>query len=144
MSLWGPWILVNQREREREREREFRKPVYPFLIPVIVQKLYTLFFFVLFCFFLNLIILPNFCVHSFGMLHFQFCFYNGAKVLDSSSTSVQSSHSVIYNSLWPHGLQHGKQPCTLPTPGAYSNSCPSSWWFHPIISSTVVPFSSCL
>ena len=48
------------------------------------------------------------------------------------------------NSLQPHGLQHTRLPCSLPTPGACSNSCPSSWWCHPTISSSVVPFSSCL
>ena len=46
--------------------------------------------------------------------------------------------------LRPHGLQHARPPCPLPTPGAYSNSCPLSWWCHPTISSSVVPFSSCL
>ena len=48
------------------------------------------------------------------------------------------------DSLWPHGLQHARLPCPLPTPGAYSNSCPFSQWCHPMISSSVVPFSSCL
>ena len=48
------------------------------------------------------------------------------------------------NSLWPHGLQHSMLPCQSPTPGACSNSCPLSWWYHPPISSSVVPFSSCL
>ena len=48
------------------------------------------------------------------------------------------------NSLKPHGLQHARLPCHLPTPRACSNSCPSSWWCHPIISSSVVPFSPCL
>ena len=48
------------------------------------------------------------------------------------------------NSLWPHGLHHTRLPCPSPTPGAYSNSCPSSRWCHPTISSSVVPFSSCL
>ena len=47
------------------------------------------------------------------------------------------------NSLWPHGLQHARLPCPSPTPGAYSNSCPSRQWCHPIISSSVVPFSAC-
>ena len=46
------------------------------------------------------------------------------------------------DSLWPHGLQHAWFPCSSPTPWAYSNSCPSSWWRHPTISSSVVPFSS--
>ena len=48
------------------------------------------------------------------------------------------------NSLWPHGLQHSRHPCPSPTPGAYSNSCPSSRWCYPTISFSVVPFSSCL
>ena len=47
------------------------------------------------------------------------------------------------NSLWPLGLQHARPPCPSPTPGVYSNSCPSSRWCHPTISSSVVPFSSC-
>ena len=46
--------------------------------------------------------------------------------------------------LWPHGLQHSRLPCPSPTPGAYSNSCPLHQWCHPTISSSVVPFSSCL
>ena len=55
----------------------------------------------------------------------------------------QFSHSVVSNSLWPHGLQHARLPCPSPTPGAYSNSCPLSWWCHPTIPSSVIPFSSC-
>ena len=58
--------------------------------------------------------------------------------------SVQFSLSVMSDSLWPHGLQHAKFPCPSPTPRACSNSCPSSQWCHPTISSSVVPFSSCL
>ena len=58
--------------------------------------------------------------------------------------SVQFSCSVVSNSLPPHGLQHTWLPCPSPTPGAYSNSCPSSWWCHPTILSSVIPFSSCL
>ena len=48
------------------------------------------------------------------------------------------------DSLWPHGLQHTRLPCPSPTPGACSNSCPLSQWCHLTISSSVVPFSSCL
>ena len=59
-------------------------------------------------------------------------------------SSVQFSRSVVSDSLWPHGLQHARPPCPSPTPGAYSNSCPSSRWCHPTISSSVIPFSSCL
>ena len=57
---------------------------------------------------------------------------------------VQLNCSVMSNTLRPHGLQHARLPCPLPTPGACSNSCPSSWWCHPTISSSVIPFSSCL
>ena len=46
--------------------------------------------------------------------------------------------------LWPHGLQHTRLPCPSPTPGACSNSCPSSWWWRPIISSSAISFSSWL
>ena len=58
-------------------------------------------------------------------------------------SSVQFSCSVMSDSLWPHELQHARPPCPSPTPGIYSNSCPSSQWCHPAISSSVVPFSSC-
>ena len=54
---------------------------------------------------------------------------------------VQFSHSVVCNSLRPHGLQHARLPCPSPTPRVYSASCPSSQWYHPTISSSVVPFS---
>ena len=54
------------------------------------------------------------------------------------------SHSVMSDSLWPHGLQYTRIPCPSPSPRACSNSCPLSWWCHPTISSFVVPFSSCL
>ena len=57
---------------------------------------------------------------------------------------VQFSCSVVSDSLQPHGLQHARPPCPSPTPGIYSDSCPLSWWYHPTISSSVVPFSSCL
>ena len=58
-------------------------------------------------------------------------------------SSVQFSCSVMSDSLWPHELQHTRAPYPLPTPGVYPNSCPSSWWCHPAIWSSVVPFSSC-
>ena len=63
--------------------------------------------------------------------------------LDQCSKPVQFSCSVLSNSLWPHGLQHSRLPCPSPTPGAYSNSWPSSWWCHPTISSSLISFSSC-
>ena len=62
----------------------------------------------------------------------------------SPSRDFLFSHSVVSNSLESHGLQHARLPCPSPSPGACSNSCPLSLWFHPTISSSVVPFSSCL
>ena len=59
-------------------------------------------------------------------------------------SSAQLLSCVMSDSLWPHGLQHTRPPCPSPTPGVYPNSCPLSWWCHPTISSSVVPFSSCL
>ena len=59
-------------------------------------------------------------------------------------SSTQFSLSVVSDYLWPHGLQHTRLPCLSPTPGACSNSCPSSRWCHPTISSSVILFSSCL
>ena len=70
---------------------------------------------------------------------FVFCF--GRWILYHS---VQFSCSVVSDSLRPHGPQHARHPCPSLTPGACSNSCPSSRWCHPTISSSVVPFSSCL
>ena len=55
----------------------------------------------------------------------------------------QFSCSVMSDSLWPHELQPARPPCPSPTPRVHSNSCPSSQWCHPAISSSVVPFSSC-
>ena len=57
--------------------------------------------------------------------------------------SVQFSCSIVSDSLQPHELQHSRPPCPSPTPGVHPNPCPSSWWCHPPISSSVVPFSSC-
>ena len=56
----------------------------------------------------------------------------------------QFSLSILSDSLWPHGLKHARLSCPSPSPGACSNSCPSSQWCHPTISSSLVPFSSCL
>ena len=57
-------------------------------------------------------------------------------------SSVQFSCSVMSISLWLHGLQYTRPPCPSPTPEVCSNSCPLSWWCHPTISSSVIPFSS--
>ena len=58
-------------------------------------------------------------------------------------SSVQFSHSVVSDSLWPHELQHARPPCPSPSSGVHPDSRPSSQWCHPAILSSVVPFSSC-
>ena len=77
-------------------------------------------------------------------------FYSKADTADDSLlfnyfcfSSVQFSRSVVSDSLWPHESQHARPPCPAPTSGVHSDSRPSSWWCHPAISSSVVPFSSC-
>ena len=77
---------------------------------------------------------------------YRFCF-NGREwrrtfLVKRQFSSV--SRSVVSNSLRPHELQHTRPPCPSPTPGIYPNSCPLSWWCHITISSSVIPFSSCL
>ena len=64
--------------------------------------------------------------------------------LKSFNETVQFSHLVVSSSLRPHGLQPSRPPCPSLTARVYSNSCPLSQWCHPTISSSVVPFSSCL
>ena len=75
------------------------------------------------------------------------CFLRGWVAMIQAASlepeSVQfSSVAQSCPTLQPHGLQHARPPCSSPTPGAYSNSCPLSWWCHPTISSSVIPFSS--
>ena len=65
-------------------------------------------------------------------------------VANVPGSTVQFSRSVVSDSLHPHGLQHVRLPCPSPTPKACSNSCPLCRWYHPTISSPVIPFSSCL
>ena len=63
-------------------------------------------------------------------------------VLSMYMASSQFSCSVMSDYLWPHKLQHARPPCPSPTPRVYSNSCPLSRWWHPTISSSLIPFSS--
>ena len=79
---------------------------------------------------------PNFGESNWG---------RGRKV-KTQGFSVQFSRSVVSDSLRPHKLQHARPPCASPTPGVHPNPCPLSWWCHPTILSSVVPFSfsSCL
>ena len=70
--------------------------------------------------------------------------YFANKDLYSQSYGFSSSVQLLMSdSLWPHESQHTRPPCPSPTPGVYSNSCPSSQWYHPAISSSVIPFSYC-
>ena len=63
--------------------------------------------------------------------------------LNSLLIGLLFSHSVVFDSLWPYGLQHARLPCPSLSPRAYSNPCPLSRWCHSTISSSVIPFSSC-
>ena len=63
--------------------------------------------------------------------------------IEGTVSSVQFSHSVVSDSLRPHELQHSRPPCPSLTPGVHPDSCPLSRWCHPVIPSSVIPFSSC-
>ena len=69
--------------------------------------------------------------------------YVGCLYPPSLTPSVQFSHSIMSDSLWPHELQHTRLLCPSPTAGVYPNPCPLSRWCHPTISSSVIPYSSC-
>ena len=75
---------------------------------------------------------------------FHFFYFIFSAPISFSFSSVQFSHSVVSNSLRPHEPQHARPPCLSPTSGVYSNTCPLSQSCHPTISSSVIPFSSCL
>ena len=77
--------------------------------------------------------------HCFSM---QSSYRRFVSLLDLLS-SVQFSSSVVSDSLQPHDSQHARPPCPSQAPGVYSNPCPSSWWCHPTMSSSVLPFCSC-
>ena len=61
--------------------------------------------------------------------------------LTDTSSTVQFNRSVMSDCLWPHEPQHTRPPCPSPTPEVHTNPCPLSWWYHPTISSSVIPFS---
>ena len=87
---------------------------------------------------------PPSCPREFAVFPALLTLPSAVHMDDSFSfSSVQFSHSVVSDSLRPHELQHARPPCSSPTPGVHSDSCPSSPWCHPAISSWVVPFSSC-
>ena len=68
------------------------------------------------------------------------CLGNGPQFI--KKRTLLFSCSVVFDSLWPHGLQHTRLPCPWPSPRVCSNPCPSSQWCHPTISSSVIPCSS--
>ena len=83
-------------------------------------------------------------LHSFSSPVSTADFSKFADILSAALfSSVQFSHSVVSDSLWPHELQHARPPCLSPTPGVYPNPYPLSRWCHSTISSSVFPFSSC-
>ena len=82
---------------------------------------------------------PWLYVCAYSWLHVNYIRSKG-----NTFSSVQFSCSVMSDYLWPHEPQHARLPCPSPTPRAYPNLCPLSHWYHPTISSSVVPFSSCL
>ena len=116
-----------------------------------------------YCFWTKFSLLPNFVCkvlleysQSIYLYNFYCCFYGTTAELRNQKrkqmalkfwifqfSSVHFSHSVVSNSLRPHESQHTRPPCPTPTSEVYPNSCPSSQWCHPAISSSVVPFSSC-
>ena len=78
------------------------------------------------------------------LLYMKYSFFLFPLYFTSHAVSIQFSRSVMSDSLWLHGLQHARTPCSSPALRVCSNSCPWSWWCHPTISSSVIPFSSCL
>ena len=84
------------------------------------------------------------CIYIFSNMHiYKIYLYDTLHYFFNLMTSVQFSHSVVSDSLWPHESQHARPPCPSPTPRVHSDSRPLSQWCHPAISSSVVPFSSC-
>ena len=84
------------------------------------------------------------CMPSFGKCLFRYFAYFNLFLAIELYVVHCCSVALVSDSLRPHGLQHARLPCASPTPGACSNSCPSSQWCHPTISPSVIPFSSCL
>ena len=80
---------------------------------------------------------------NISKLNPNFCIFRFSKCKSSKFSSVQFGRSVVSDSLRPQESQHTRPPCPSPTPGVHLNSCASSWWCHPAISSSVIPFSSC-
>ena len=91
---------------------------------------------------LLILILPLLACVLFSIIYQAFLLLNLMTLWTFILKSVQFSHSVVSDSLWPHGLQNAWLPCLSPTPRVHPNPCPLSRWCHPTISSSVIPFSS--
>ena len=87
---------------------------------------------------------PSYWKEQPSMLDIFILYFSIATITSLHIILLLFSCSVMSDSLWPYGLQHSRLPCSSPTPGAYSNSCPLSWWCHPTVSFSAIPFSSCL
>ena len=85
---------------------------------------------------------PKACKYYVSISYSSRCSWGPAQCTQTFGV-LQFSCSVVFNSVWPHELQHPRPSCPSPTPGVYPNSCSSSRWCHAAISSSVVPFSSC-
>ena len=89
--------------------------------------------------------LTSFDFISCTLLNLSLCYNNTELGLHDFPFKIINSVALSESDyLWPHGLQHTRPPCLSPTPGVYSNPCPLSWWCHPTISSSVIPFSPSL
>ena len=93
--------------------------------------------------FINALFHWDLSLHVFFLISLALSLCSNFLSFNLSFSSVQFSRSVMSDSLWPHESQHARPPCPSPTPRVHSNSCPSSQWCHPAISSSVIPFSSC-
>ena len=96
----------------------------------------------IYCEMIIIVSLVNICHHT--KLQFFFLVVTTVMIYSLQFSLVQFSHSIVSYSLRPHELQHARPPCQSPTPGVHPDSRPSSRWCHPAISSSVIPFSSCL
>ena len=134
LLIWSPaWIFLYDTVRCQHSQHAAPNVFCLFAFPVLCFKVAIIF--------MNRMwtgqMKNQFPIQDTGKYHFY------KTICSSRISSVQFSCSIVSNSLWPHESQHASPLCPSPTPGVYPNSCPSSRWCHPAISSFVVPFSSC-